>query len=110
VMSQESTLGIPASASRYSPYPGARGSRGRGRARGRGRGAATFQRPMRLDNRSRVVALSGEALGSAQGPVREWYESTGGHVEDKEGRWLVTYPTREMAEKVSRKFPWHLIG
>jgi RNA-binding protein 26 len=94
---QASTLGIPAN--RYSPY--GRGSP-RGRAsRGRGRGG--FQRPMRLDNRSKTVLITGEALDSdsSQAAVREWYESTGGAISNGDDGVLVTYPTREMAEKVS---------
>jgi RNA-binding protein 26 len=100
---QASTLGIPSPTSRYSPYPGARGSRGRGRARGARGGRGGFSRPMSLDNRSRVVAISGEALrtGEGQNTVREWYENTGGHVEVGEMGLLVRYPNREMAERVS---------
>lgn len=91
-----STLGIPAT--RYSPY--GRGSP-RGRARGRGRGRGGFTRPMRLDNRSKTVLISGDALASDQDrqAVKEWYESTGGVLEQSGDGVLVTYPSREMAEK-----------
>lgn len=59
---------------------------------------------MRLDNRSKTVHVTGEALGSDIGnsAVREWYESTGGTLSTADdGGVLVTYPSREMAEKVS---------
>jgi RNA-binding protein 26 len=98
---QASTLGIPDT--RYSPY--ARGApRGRARGRGRGRGGANFPpRPMRLDNRSRTIALSGDALSTDESKtaLREWYESTGGNVSIESSSMLITYPNREMAEKVS---------
>jgi len=59
---------------------------------------------MRLDNRSKTVLVSGDALSSetGQNSVREWYESTGGSISvADDGGVLVTYPSREMAEKVS---------
>ena len=91
-------LGIPASAAaRYSPY-----SRGSPRASGRGaRGRGGPPRPMRLDNRSRVIMLSGDGLQDNSKVVREYFESTGGAVELFDGGVKVGYPTREMAEKVS---------
>ncbi|OXB38263.1 hypothetical protein LQV05_006504 [Cryptococcus neoformans] len=86
------TLGVNASA-RYSPY-----SRGRG---GRGRGRGGPPRPMRLDNRSRTILVSGDRFGDeeARRVVQEWYESTGGGVEFVDGSLRITYPQREMAEK-----------
>lgn len=93
-----STMGIPAT--RYSPY--GRGSP-RGRARGRGRGRGGFSRPMRLDNRSSTVKIAGEALANeqSQAAIKEWYENTGGSLAPADDGVLVTYPSREMAEKVS---------
>jgi len=54
---------------------------------------------MRLDNRTRVIIVSGEEAGSAS--AREYFEGTGGNVENVEGGVKVGYPTREMAERVS---------
>nr|XP_019014502.1 uncharacterized protein I206_00584 [Kwoniella pini CBS 10737]OCF53283.1 hypothetical protein I206_00584 [Kwoniella pini CBS 10737] len=95
------TLGINSSA-RFSPYSRG-GSRGRvytPRGRGRGRGAA--RGPMRLDNRSRTITISGEAIASDDGrkAVQDWYESQGGVTELVDGGLRVTYPARDMAEKV----------
>lgn len=86
-------MGVNASA-RYSPY-----TRGRG---GRGRGRGGPPRPMRLDNRSRTILVSGDRFGDeeARRVVQEWYESTGGGVEFVDGSLRITYPQREMAEKV----------
>ncbi|KGB77351.3 hypothetical protein CNBG_3189 [Cryptococcus deuterogattii R265] len=86
------TLGVNASA-RYSPY-----SRGRG---GRGRGRGGPPRPMRLDNRSRTILVSGDRFADeeARRVVQEWYEATGGGVEFVDGNLRITYPQREMAEK-----------
>ena len=96
---QASTLGIPASAAaRYNPYP-----RGRGRGRGRARGGSNLPtRPMRLDNRTRVIVVTGEQAGT--NAVKEYFERTGGNVEKVDGGEGVKigYPTREMAERVSR--------
>ncbi|WWC58114.1 uncharacterized protein I303_100649 [Kwoniella dejecticola CBS 10117] len=96
-----STLGINSSA-RFSPYSRG-GLRGRGytsRGRGRGRGAA--RGPMRLDNRSRTITVSGEAVSSDESrkAVQDWYESQGGVTELVDGGLRVTYPARDMAEKV----------
>ncbi|WVQ93532.1 hypothetical protein IAU59_000606 [Kwoniella sp. CBS 9459] len=94
------TLGINSSA-RFSPY--SRGSsRGRVFTRGRGRGRGGPPRPMRLDNRSRTVTISGEGLASETGrkAAQEWYESQGGVTEAVDGGLRVTYPARDMAEKV----------
>lgn len=57
---------------------------------------------MRLDNRSRTIAVAGEAISSEQGKssLKEWYESTGGVVAIEGSGLTVTYPNREMAEKV----------
>ena len=95
------TLGIPAStAARYSPY-----SRGSPRGRGRGaRGKGGPPRPMRLDNRSRVIMLSGDGLQDSAKVVKEYFESTGGAVEEVDGGVKVGYPNREMAEKVGLDF------
>ncbi|WRT63847.1 uncharacterized protein IL334_000772 [Kwoniella shivajii] len=95
------TLGINPSA-RFSPYSRG-GSRGRGytsRARGRGRGGPS--RPMRLDNRSRTITISGDGVNSDEGKkaAQEWYESQGGVTEFVEGGMKITYPARDMAEKV----------
>jgi RNA-binding protein 26 len=58
---------------------------------------------MRLDNRSRGLLLSGQALdGEAYKAVQEYYEGTGGVMEKVEGGVKVEYPNRDMAEKVSR--------
>ncbi|WVR03615.1 hypothetical protein IAU60_000607 [Kwoniella sp. DSM 27419] len=94
------TLGID-STSRYSPYSrGGRGGRGAPRARGRGRGGPP--RPMRLDNRSRTITVTGEGITSEEGrkAAQEWYESQGGVTEPVDGGIRVTYPARDMAEKV----------
>ncbi|WVF65897.1 hypothetical protein IAT40_000634 [Kwoniella sp. CBS 6097] len=94
------TLGINSSA-RFSPY--SRGSsRGRGFTRGRGRGRGGPPRPMRLDNRSRTVTITGEGLASeiSRKAAQEWYESQGGVTEVVDGGLRVTYPARDMAEKV----------
>lgn len=58
---------------------------------------------MSLDNRSKVLVVSGENLGSEanQQTLREWYESTGGKVSASNEGMLVTYSSREMAENVS---------
>nr|XP_019048730.1 hypothetical protein I302_02504 [Kwoniella bestiolae CBS 10118]OCF27660.1 hypothetical protein I302_02504 [Kwoniella bestiolae CBS 10118] len=95
------TLGINSSA-RFSPYSRG-GSRGRGYTpRGRGRGRGGPPRPMRLDNRSRTITVSGEGITSDEGrkAVQEWYESQGGVTENVDGGMRVTYPARDMAEKV----------
>jgi RNA-binding protein 26 len=99
LMIQASTLGIQSS--RYSPY--GRGAP-RGRARGRGaRGSYAAARPMRLDNRSRSIIITGEALqqSEAQQPIKEWYEENGGNMSVNENGVVFTFPNREMAEKVS---------
>ena len=59
---------------------------------------------MRLDNRTRDILLSGEALNTDPGrhAIKEYFESTGGVLEDIDGGVKVGYPNREMAEKVSR--------
>lgn len=62
---------------------------------------------MSLDNRSKVIAVSGDLVASDQGKaaLREWYENNGGSVDNAalaEGKMLVTYPSREMAERVSQ--------
>lgn len=100
---QATTLGIPAT--RYSPYSrgaprGTRGTRARGRG---GRGSTIASRPMRLDNRSRSVLLTGDFLSSdtSKQSAQAWFESTGGAIgsgNTSEGM-VVSYPTREMAEK-----------
>ncbi|ORY25081.1 hypothetical protein BCR39DRAFT_545231 [Naematelia encephala] len=95
-------LGINAS-TRYSPY--SRGApRGRGaRARGRGRGGSSSfpPRPMRLDNRTRTIIVTGDALAGADANnVKEWYEGHGGNVIESEGGWTIGFPDRGMAEKV----------
>jgi len=54
---------------------------------------------MRLDNRTRVIAITGEEAGRTA--MKEYFEGTGGNVESFEGGIRVGYPTREMAEKVS---------
>ncbi|WWC85818.1 uncharacterized protein L201_000685 [Kwoniella dendrophila CBS 6074] len=95
------TLGINSSA-RFSPYSRG-GSRGRGYTpRGRGRGRGGPPRPMRLDNRSRTITIAGDAISSEDGrkAVQEWYESQGGVAEYVDGGMKVTYPARDMAEKV----------
>ncbi|WWD08974.1 hypothetical protein V865_007089 [Kwoniella europaea PYCC6329] len=95
------TLGINSSA-RFSPYSRG-GSRGRGYVpRGRGRGRGGPPRPMRLDNRSRTITISGEGISTDDGrkAVQEWYESQGGVTEYVDGGMRVTYPARDMAEKV----------
>lgn len=61
---------------------------------------------MRLDNRSRTIVVSGEALATSKVSLQEWYESTGGIVSSESGNLSITYPNREMAEKVGpRKVP-----
>lgn len=57
---------------------------------------------MRLDNRSRSIVVSGDQQSEeAQQSIREWYESNGGNVAVNEDvGFVVTYPNREMAEKV----------
>ncbi|WVQ62640.1 uncharacterized protein L199_000787 [Kwoniella botswanensis] len=95
------TLGINSSA-RFSPYSRG-GSRGRGYGpRGRGRGRGGPPRPMRLDNRSRTITISGQGISNEHGrkAVQEWYESQGGVTEHVDGGMRVTYPARDMAEKV----------
>ncbi|TXT16053.1 hypothetical protein VHUM_00556 [Vanrija humicola] len=92
-----SSLGI--TGNRFSPYGGRGAPRGRG-ARGRGRGRGGFQRPMRLDNRSTTIHLTGDALAGGEAAVREWFESTGGRIEaGPDGGLLATYESREKAEK-----------
>lgn len=56
---------------------------------------------MSLDNRSKSVHISGDGLASegSQEAVVEWYRSTGGSVEHVTDGVVVTYPSREMAEK-----------
>lgn len=56
---------------------------------------------MRLDNRSRIVHLTGDFISSekATSSTKEWFESTGGAITSSDGGLLVTYPTRDMAEK-----------
>lgn len=54
---------------------------------------------MRLDNRTRVILVTGEQAGGA--PVKEYFEGTGGNVGVVDGGVKVGYPTREMAERVS---------
>ncbi|KAK8845554.1 hypothetical protein IAR55_006269 [Kwoniella newhampshirensis] len=95
------TLGIDSSA-RYSPYSRPRG-RGAPRARGRGRGGPP--RPMRLDNRSRVIDVTGDVLQSEEGrhAAQEWYESTGGAVQVVDGGLRVTYSARDAAERALAK-------
>lgn len=58
---------------------------------------------MSLDNRPKSIAVSGEALGSEESRkgVAEWYESTGGQVETAGKALIVSYPSRDMAERVS---------
>jgi hypothetical protein len=84
-------------APRYSPY--ARPTRGRGRGRGRG----GFTAPMRLDNRTRGLLLTGQALDSDDTfkAIREYYEGTGGVINKVNEGVKVEYPNRDMAEKVS---------
>ena len=55
-----------------------------------------------------MIAVSGDALGSADGKhaVVEWYEGVGGMVKDQEGSLSITFPNREMAERVSRPAGW----
>jgi RNA-binding protein 26 len=106
-MIQASTLGIQSS--RYSPY--GRGAP-RGRARGRGaRGSYVAARPMRLDNRSRSIIITGEALqqSEAHQPIKEWYEENGGNMSVNENGVVFTFPNREMAEKVSLTFKLYSI-
>lgn len=58
-------------------------------------------RPMRLDNRTRVIVITGEQAGTSS--VKEYFERTGGSVETIDGGGVkIGYPTREMAERVSR--------
>ena len=58
---------------------------------------------MRLDNRSRSIIITGEALqqSEAQQPIKEWYEENGGNMSVNENGVVFTFPNREMAEKVS---------
>ena len=58
---------------------------------------------MALDNRSRVLSVTAETPSpEAAEKLKEWYESTGGHVVPSEnGSLIVRYPNREMAERVS---------
>lgn len=58
---------------------------------------------MTLDNRSRSILVSGEEQSpEAQNSIKEYYESNGGNVSVNENvGFVVTYPNREMAEKVS---------
>ncbi|KAL1413224.1 hypothetical protein Q8F55_000977 [Vanrija albida] len=92
-----SSLGI--TGNRFSPY-GRGAPRGRARGRGRGRGGSTFARPMRLDNRSTTIHLTGDALAGGEAAVREWFEGTGGRIETgPDGGLLATYESREKAEK-----------
>jgi hypothetical protein len=58
---------------------------------------------MRLDNRSRSIIITGEALQQteAQQPIKEWYEENGGNMSVNENGVVFTFPNREMAEKVS---------
>lgn len=94
---QASSLGI--TGNRFSPY-GRGAPRGSPRARGRGRGRGGFARPMRLDNRSTTIHLTGDALAGGDAAVREWFESTGGRIESgPDGGLLATYESREKAEK-----------
>jgi RNA-binding protein 26 len=94
---QALTMGIDPTAP-ASPAP-ARGA-WRGRARGRGRGRGGFAGPMRLDNRSRVVEVGGDGVAENKAAVQQWYESTGGEVGENDGTLTVSYPSRELAEKV----------
>lgn len=57
---------------------------------------------MRLDNRSRSIVVSGGSQSEeAQHSIKEWYESNGGNVAvDENVGFVITYPNREMAEKV----------
>ena len=59
---------------------------------------------MRLDNRTRVILLSGDALTDGADNIREYFESTGGVLEQVEEGVKVGYPNREMAEKASPSF------
>jgi RNA-binding protein 26 len=54
---------------------------------------------MRLDNRSKAVHVSGEGLQGSQDAVLDWYRSSGGSVENVADGVVVTYPSREAAEK-----------
>jgi hypothetical protein len=58
---------------------------------------------MRLDNRSRSIIITGEALQQteAQQPIKEWYEENGGNMSVNENGVVFTFPNREMAEKVN---------
>jgi hypothetical protein len=58
---------------------------------------------MRLDNRSRSIIITGEALqqSEAQQPIKEWYEENGGNMSINDNGVVFTFPNREMAEKVS---------
>jgi len=58
---------------------------------------------MRLDNRSRSIIITGDALQQteAQQPIKEWYEENGGNMSVNDNGVVFTFPNREMAEKVS---------
>ena len=58
---------------------------------------------MRLDNRSKVIAVSGEGLETDEGKqaVTAWYKGVGGSVEDASGGLAVSFADREAAERVS---------
>jgi hypothetical protein len=62
---------------------------------------------MRLDNRSRAIVISGEALQhqDAQKPIKDWYEENGGNMSVGDNGVVFTFPNREMAEKVSCRIP-----
>ena len=58
---------------------------------------------MRLDNRSRTIHVSGEALQNDEAHMRigQWYEENGGSMTPLDDGVTFTFPNREMAEKVS---------
>jgi hypothetical protein len=64
---------------------------------------------MRLDNRSRSIIITGEALqqSEAQQPIKEWYEENGGNMSVNDQGVVFTFPNREMAEKVSPSIVIH---
>ena len=59
-------------------------------------------RPMRLDNRTQALLITGEALSdpSSREELKTYFASTGGELEDTLEGVKVGYKSREAAEKV----------